>query len=64
MFCAKNSPNSRKSNDICPEKRRGDTALVLTYLDSQMAAVFSPKHLLFSILRIFRGKRGVKGTLL
>ena len=59
VFPDKIIPNTAKSNRILPGKGRGDKDLILTYLDSSMAEVF-PLCLFFSILIIFRRKRGVK----
>ena len=60
LFPGTNSPIIAKSNSIFPGKGRGDKALILTYLDSPMAEVFPHYCLFFSILAIFRGRRGVK----
>ena len=59
MFPSKNSPNIAKGNNhIFPGKRRGDKALILTYLDSPMAHTAA---YYFWISVIFRGKRGEGG---
>ena len=60
LFPDKNSPNIANSNRIFPGERRGDTALILTYLDSPIAEVFPHCYLSFSILAIFRETRVVK----
>ena len=60
MFPVKNNPNIANSNRVFPGKGRGDTAFILTYLDSQIAEVFPHYCLSFSIVAIFRKKRVVK----
>ena len=50
----------QKSNHIFPGKRKGDKNFILTYLDSSMTEVFPHYCLFFSILTIFRRKRGLK----
>ena len=60
MFPVKNNPNIANSNRVFPGKGRGDTAFILTYLDSQIAEVFPHYCLSFSIVAIFREKRVVK----
>ena len=59
LFPGKNIPNIAKSNRIFPGKGRWDKDFILTYLDSPMAEVFPHYCLFFSILAIFRRKRGV-----
>ena len=60
LFPSKSIPNIAKSNRILLGKGRGDKDFILTYLDSSMAEVFSRHCLFFSILAVFRRKRGVK----
>ena len=60
LFPGKNSANIANSNNIFLGKGRGDKDLILTYLDSPMAEVFTHCCLLFSILAFFSGKREVK----
>ena len=60
LFPDKNSPNIANSNRVFPGERRGDRALILTYLDSPIAEVFPHCYLSFSILAIFRETREVK----
>ena len=60
LFPGKNISNIAKSNRIFPGKGRWDKDFILTYLDSSMAEVFPHYRLFFSILVIFRRKRGVK----
>ena len=50
----------QKSNRIFSGKRKGDKNFILTYLDSSMTEVFPHYCLFFSILTIFRRKRGLK----
>ena len=57
LFPGKNSPNIA---NIFSGKGRGDTALILTYLNSPMAEVFPHYSFLFPISAIFKGIRGVK----
>ena len=63
LFPGKNIPNIAKSNRIFPGKGRGDKGFTMTYLDSSVAEVFPNYLLFFSILAIFRRKRGVKAEL-
>ena len=49
LFAGKNSPNIGKGNRVFPGKGRGDRALILTYLDSPVAVVFTDHCLSFSI---------------
>ena len=60
MFPVKNNPNIANSNRVFPGKGREDRALILKYLDSQIAEVFSHYCLSFLIVVIFREKRWVK----
>ena len=60
LFPSKSIPNIAKSNRILLGKGRGDKDFILTYLDSSMAEVFSRHCLFFSILAVYRRKRGVK----
>ena len=60
LFPDKNILNIAKSNRIFPGKGRGDKDFILTYLDSSTAESFPHYRLFFSILAIFRRKRGVK----
>ena len=60
LFPGKNIPNIAKSNGIFPGKGRGDKDFILTYLGSLTAEVFLHHCLFFSILTIFRRKRGVE----
>ena len=60
LFPGKNIQNIAKSNHIFPGKGRGDKDFISTYLDSSMAKVSPHYCLFFSILAIFRRKRGVK----
>ena len=62
-FPGKKSPNIANSNSIFPGKRRGDRALILTYLHSPIAEVFPHCCLCFSILAIFREKQVIKVAL-
>ena len=52
--------NIAKSNCIFPGKKKRGRALILKYLDSLMAEVFSHHCLSFSISVIFRGMQVVK----
>ena len=60
LFPCKNSPDIAKSNHVFPGRGKEDRALILTYLNSPMAKVFSHYSLSFSISAIFRGKRVIK----
>ena len=60
LFPDKNILNIAKSNRIFPGKGRGDKDFILTYLDSSTSELFPHYCLFFSILAIFRRKRGVK----
>ena len=60
LFPGTNIPNIAKSNPIFHGKGKEDKDFILTYLDSSMAEVFPHYCLFFSILVIFRRKRGVK----
>ena len=60
LFPGKNSPNIAKSNRVFPGEWRGDRTLILTYLNSPMAKVFSHYCLSFLLLAIFRRKSVVK----
>ena len=52
--------NIAKSNCVFPGKKKIERALILKYLDSLMAEVFSHHCLSFSISVIFRGMQVVK----
>ena len=60
VFPGKIIPNIAKSNRIFPGKEGGDKYFILTYFDSSMVEVSLHYCLFFSILTIFRRKRGLK----
>ena len=60
LLPGKNSPNIANNNRVFPGKRRGDRALILTYLDSPVAEVFTHYWLSFPISAVFREKRVIK----
>ena len=60
LFPGKNSLNIAKSSHIFHRNGRGDKTLILTYLGSPMAEIFVQYCLFWSILAIFKGKRGIK----
>ena len=60
LFPGKNNPNIAESNCVLPGNGKGDSALILTHLNSLMAEGFFHHCLSFSISVIFRGKRVVK----
>ena len=60
VFPGKIIPNIAKSNGIFPGKEGVDKDFILTYFGSSMADVFPHYCLFFSILTIFRRKRGLK----
>ena len=60
LFPGKSNLNIAESNCVLPGNGKGDSALVLTHLNSLMAEVFFHHCLSFSISVIFRGKRVVK----
>ena len=60
LFPGKSIPNIAKSNRFFLGKWRGDKGFIFTNLDSSVAEVLPHYCLVFSILVIFRKKRGVK----
>ena len=58
LFLGKNCLNMAKSNHVFPGKKKGDRALILTYLDILVAEVFPHYSLSFSISAISREKTG------